>query len=154
MEDYKMEENLKVKDGAKILYHLYADYFNRLMFKEIYVSLELTEEQEQRFQSYDFLTDEEIWAYANRIIDLTEKELFSQREEEFSRIDFLQKVVEPLVKVFTPNSKKNTVKTFVLDNCLLKGGIRVPLHWMCEEKSITVREANRIVDNVIGFLGK
>ena len=149
-----MEEYLKIKDGAKILYRLYADYFNRLMFKEIYVSLELTKKQKQRFQTYDFLTDEEIWAYANGIIELPEEDLLSEREAEFSRIDFLQKAIDPLVRVFTSNRKKNTVKTFILDNQLLKGDIRSPLHWICEKKSVTLQEANMIVNSVIRFLEK
>lgn len=148
--------NLKIKDGAKILYNLYKGYFNRLAIREIYVSLELTKKQKQKFRQYnDSLPEEEIWAYANRIVALPEDEdLLSEREKDFAKKDFLQKSISPLVKVFTPKGKRYTVNSFILFNQLLNDDFDAIMYWLCEEKSITEEEANQVIESVIRFLEK
>lgn len=147
-----MEKYLKIKDGAKILYHLYDNYFNRLMFKETYVPLYLTRKQKERFKQYDFLTNEEIWAYDNGVISLPDKDLDSEREKPFSKKDFLEKTIAPLVEVFPPKGVKPTVNAFILLNQFLNDDFDKTMYWLCEEGFITIEEANLIVDCITKFL--
>lgn len=140
--------NLKIKDGAKILYNLYKDYFNRLGNKEIYVSLELTKKQKEEFWQYACLTNEEIWVYANRIINLSERNVLLERENDFSKMLFLNAVVSPLLKVFIPKGKQYTVKTFILCNRI------DDMAHLSQGKFITVQDAEIVVNNVINYLEK
>lgn len=146
MEDV-LEKYLKTKDCAKILYNLYKNYFDRLANKAIFVPMEITPKQEEEFQKYA-LMPEEIWAYSNGVIDLPHCDLAIKREESFEKELFLNAIISPLIKVFSPKDKQFTVEEFILENHLCDDAKLLSKRRKC----ITVIEAKKMVENVIYFL--
>lgn len=159
-----MAEYLAYKDCAKILYHLYDDCFNRHLGSAMPMEVEESE-RKKFFLLCSRITDEEIWAYSKKVMDLfsydSETSTYTnildlKREWKVEKKEFLNIVFTPVCRFFL---KKKDVYTkevfeFILEKKLGEGIFENKGYmrsWLRESEKMKTDEAEKLVSNIREF---
>lgn len=156
-----MEKHLTNKDCAKILYDLYKGVYDKYTRNPL-ISTEITENQRKQFSGC-FITDEEIWAYANRLIYLSDEPFWARidrlRESHVAKRSFTLVVFMAAYQICKKKEERvfynSELDAFALEKKLFYGiaNTRQELdRWFWRESdSIRIKDAQIIVKNITKF---
>lgn len=156
-----MTKYLKNKDCAKILYDFYKGVYDKYTRKPL-ISTEITESQRKRFSGC-LITDEEIWAYSNKLIYLSDEPFLAQidalRERYVPKRTFTLAVFVPVYQI-CEKPQENIFYNDVLDKYAFENGFfngmeneesEINEWFWFESESIRTKDAEKIVENVKNF---
>lgn len=156
-------EYLKNKDCAQLLVELYKNCFNWSGNKEIHKpTTEVTEEQRKKYCDSAQVTDEEILAYDNKLIYISDENFLNRldvvRERTISKKNFVYMFFYPTYHFFLHQSSEcigvHDLEIFAAQNGLFEGVIKGDVKdWMAfEAETIRKKDAEKIVENIKNFL--
>lgn len=155
------EKSLTNKDCAKILYDLYKGVYDKYTRNPL-IPMEITENQRKRFSDC-FITDEEIWAYSNKLIYLSDEPFLARidtlREAYVAKRSFTLAVFMVAYQICEKPEEKvfynSELDEFALEKKLFYGIANTKEELDCwfwiENQAIRMEDAEKIVENVTKF---
>ena len=150
-------EKLKNKDYAKILYDLYRDNFNRVSLFSSVPTI-VSQKQKERYEFCGPLCDEEVWAYENGLIFLSDEGPLNivdmAREWPVNKHTFLIGIFLPLyqiqMKLENHNIPNEVIEEFIIETGICKELFQeeyAKKRWFSYETEISIQDAEKIVDS-------